>query len=150
MAHGSDTLTPSSLHEEHASLDTRLEMLEKGLCTEGEDAASGDLAERLGDLKRFLEQHFAREENSPFYQELPLRQPHLSDRLARLQSEHAEIASELTALCEAAHAAAEGGGAPDPNLTERMRALARRIRRHERDETEIVQRAWLEDFGEGD
>ena len=147
MAEGSDTLTPTSLREEHASLDGRLEALEKGLAASG-GLGREELTQRLTELQRFLQRHFGREEDSPFYRELPLRQPHLTDRLTRLRNEHQEITEEITALCEAA--GSSGSGSLEPEIVDRIRALTQRIRRHERDETEIVQRAWLEDYGEGD
>ncbi len=138
----------SELREEHASLEERLARLEQGLLAVGEEGTSEDLAEMLADLGVFLERHFAMEERSPLYEQLPLHEPRFADRLGRLRAEHEVLQEEVRSLVAAARAA--DFGPIDTHFADRMRALARRIRAHEHAETEIVQQAWLEDHGEAD
>ena len=81
------------------------------------------------------------------YQDLPLRNPRLANRIAALSSEHARLASELDELVATVGHLSE---VPDKPLRLRMVALVQDLRRLEHAEIALLQSAYWRENGVGD
>jgi hypothetical protein len=110
----------------------------------------GELREKLPQLAKVLEGHFAEEEQEYLYTELPAQKPRYADRLAKLKSEHAGMLASVQEAIDRAEAVT-GSEVPDQReLNAVVQLLVATIRRHEAEENEIVLRAYWHDLGAGD
>ncbi len=77
-------------------------------------------------------------------------QPHIADRSESLKGEHGRILRELKDLY-AATLLHSGPAAPQgPDLRKWVLDVLSHLARHEEKETELIQRAYLEELGTGD
>jgi len=109
--------------------------------------------ERLWQLRDFLNQlqkHFDLEEAGGFNEELTRSAPQLASRIAGLEEDHLKITSDLNHILDVLK--------PVPNIESpriervkvRLAELIAFIRRHEAEETDLIQEALYQDFGVGD
>lgn len=117
-----------ALLEEHRSLNNQLRALEKAWGLNGDV----DLSMLMFELRETLARHFEAEEASPLYSTLPETSPVYRDRLHRLRENHPDIHEHATRL---AHTTS--------TIVEEVAALIAAIRRHEAEEAEIIQKAFV-------
>ncbi|MFH1680807.1 MAG: hemerythrin domain-containing protein [Candidatus Eisenbacteria bacterium] len=108
------------------------------------------LRERLEPLARILEPHFAGEEASPLYKEVPVDFPRFASSLDRLFEEHQRIISDLKSVLGEAGATTVPVRAQIRELTLRTKMIVFTLRRHESEENEILQQAYWDDLAAGD
>jgi len=133
--------------QEHRELHRRTAELREMIARAQAETAA--LEHRLLDLHRQLTAHFKLEEDTGLFRTLPEQFPEASHQLERLEAEHALMLEEARSLVDAAMAGAESESAmPVSELCERTGALLDHIDRHEREETELLQRSWSQDLGE--
>lgn len=135
------------VREEHRHL-AKLEMELEGFLTGARpalaDAAAGEWADELiGKLERFhdeLVRHFRYEEVGGMVEELLVAHPRATGEVDRIVADHAEILIELKAVVGATREYAEGLEPANPALRRRVIDLLEHLRRHERDETDLIVR----------
>jgi len=106
------------------------------------------LADHLDQVTTLLAQYFAVEERSSLFGEFGRRFPRFFQRLQELRHEHLQILAMLEELrtdcldtvADVAHGA----------LTQRTHTIINMLRRHEREESEILQAAYTDDIGAAD
>jgi hypothetical protein len=108
------------------------------------------LREKLPELRRTLETHFAGEEGGPLFRQLPIQAPQLSGRLSRLEEEHAGILVSVDSLTDRAAALDEPEVYELRELNAQVQLLVATIRRHEAEENELVMQANWDEIGDGD
>lgn len=96
--------------EGHRALLVQLQALERFLVDEPENSNrwGARLYDRLWSLYGHLTQHFTWEERSPLYTALPDQHERFRERIDTLRTEHQEMLSELTSLCELAKRGSDG------------------------------------------
>lgn len=103
------------------------------------------LRAEIGRLEATLKRCFADETHSLLYEDLPMRQPRLARRIEALHREHVLL------LDWARRLASTGAVEADPvllaTLTSELRALVERLRRHEAEESDLLQEAFDTDLG---
>ena len=108
------------------------------------------LREKLPELRRTLETHFAGEEGGPLFRQLPIQAPQLSGRLSRLEEEHAGILVSVDSLADRADALDDPEVYELRELNAQVQLLVATIRRHEAEENELVMQANWDEIGDGD
>lgn len=140
--------------EDRARFRERIRGLEAFLALDRPDpgqeraaAWAGELAERLGDLRRHLVRKFRREEGAGTIQELALEHPHRADELRRCIVEHRRLLDRLRALLADAQVYADGRSPRNRRLRREVAALLADLARHEREEAALLQRILVRDEG---
>jgi DnaK suppressor protein len=120
-------------------------------CERAEAGAAATLSTRvlLTDLAHELPQRFARAEQGGYLRESLAAAPHFSALAARLQAQHAHFGSEMADIARAATAADQSAPAWH-GLCERFRQLSHDLLAHDEQESEILERAFLDDMGGAD
>ena len=129
-----------SLSGEHGQLEQALEEI-GGTFRAGVPPAR--LRESLGTFATLLQAHFAHEEASYLFQELPLEFPRFAQDIDRLRKEHVDMLAELRLI-------ADQISLTPLEAAERFDAFSRIFEAHEHLETEILQRVHCEDIAPGD
>jgi hypothetical protein len=102
-----------------------------------------EVAVRLDELSRRTGEHFAAEE-ADFYPSFLARFPRFGGALRELRQEHATFLGRILDLRRACEQPSPGGR---QDTAARLRELIAGLRRHEREETALLQRTYLEDVG---
>lgn len=127
--------------EEHRALRALLERLEATADPEA-------LHRRLGELRRLLALHFAREEAPDgLHRAIDGSASHLTVSVQGLFEEHREYLAELERLAVKALAIVDG---PVAELRRGVAGLCRKLHEHEAAETELLSGALYDDLGGGD
>jgi hemerythrin-like domain-containing protein len=105
------------------------------------------LSDWLEEITAFLKAHFAREEGSELYDEIPIHYPRFARTIERLLSEHEGILLEIHELGTAILRLHDPDQTRMDEVMCRVRLMIATLRRHESEETEIMQRAYCEDIG---
>lgn len=127
--------------EEHRTLRALLERL-------AATAEPEALHRRLGELRRLLALHFAREEAPDgLHRVIDGSASHLTVSVQGLFEEHREYLAELERLASEARALVAG---PVAELRRGVAELCRRLHEHEAAETELLSGALYDDLGGGD
>jgi hypothetical protein len=105
------------------------------------------LSDWLDEITAFLRAHFAREEGSELYGEIPIHYPRFARTIERLLSEHEGILGEIQELGTAVFRLHDPHHTRFDEVLCRVRLMIASLRRHESEETEIMQRAYCEDIG---
>lgn len=108
------------------------------------------LSARLVALHRQVSLHFRDEDGAGVLSKLAVRYPWASNRLEALRNEHDSIAGDLQEIVSASMAYAEAKTPDDPRLRSRTRDLLEAIKRHESEETSLIQELVSTDVGAGD
>ena len=108
------------------------------------------LRDRLPELHRGLERHFALEAGEPFYTEFPTRFPRYADRVLRLQGEHERILAMSSETAERCLRFRSSEIYEHRELNAAVQLLLATIRRHEAEENEVLLSAYWDDVGTGD
>ncbi len=108
------------------------------------------LARRLLDLHDELVRHFRFEEKGGMVEELTFRYPRVAHELDEILADHPAILSQLRELLTGALIYSEGHTPSDARLRHGVGQLLDYLRRHERQETALIQRVEYRDFGVGD
>ena len=111
--------------------------------------ASG-LARRLVGLHEELNRHFQEEEASGFLGEMVADYPPARRKAKRLLAEHGQMRNDLHSLIEAALAYSEHRPTGQQRLRRWTLTIVQRLVRHERKETDLIQRLYTADLGEVD
>lgn len=132
---------------EHAALCELVTTLYRVLAERHEPV--GRVSHLLETLDERLDAHFVDEENSPMFEELVRRAPHMAEEAARLQADHANLRTRLKELRETVN-----GEPMTPqtwDVVEReFRAFHDQLFHHEARENELLQTAFGEDIGSKD
>jgi hypothetical protein len=108
------------------------------------------LREQLAPLVTILEPHFADEETSPLYTDVPVESPRFAPSLDRLFGEHGAIVEELRSIAREASGTTGPPAAQIRELTLRTRRMIFTLKRHESEENEILQQAYWDDLSAAD
>src|SRR5262245_60019939 len=104
---------------------------------------------KLFGLRERLLRHFLEEERSGLYQALSERLPNLVTRTDVVREEHGRILEELAGIL-ASLTVFQPTFPLEPKLLDRTREVLYRIVVHERKESDLIARAYLEDLGHYD
>src|SRR5262245_1215127 len=104
---------------------------------------------KLFGLRERLLGHFLEEERSGLYQALSERIPNLVTRTHSVREEHGKILEELAGIL-ASLTVFQPTFPLEPKLLDRTREVLYRIVVHERKESDLIARAYLEDLGHYD
>lgn len=104
---------------------------------------------KLFGLRERLVGHFLEEERSGLYQALSERLPNLVSRTHTVREEHGKILQELAGIL-ASLTVLQPTFPLEPKLLDRTREVLYRIVCHERKESDLIARAYLEDLGHYD
>ena len=102
---------------------------------------------KLGRLHARLLEHFEEEEQSGLYETLGEKLPNLVPRTRVVREEHATIAREVAGIL-ASLDVLQPTFPLEPKLLDRSREVLYRIVCHERKESDLIARAYLEELGE--
>lgn len=127
------------IQDEHKRINHALDQIEALLRMQG-GLASDRLQNAVKELTELLKRHFAFEERSPLYLEVPLDFPRFAPRLQELDQEHKTFIGELDHLSTLIHQKHE-------SVFIKFHSLLRRLKAHEQSEREILQLAFNQDIG---
>ncbi len=136
----------SELNHQHRHLRDLL--AELGTLTrnpEGFEAAKASLVAKLRALREMVQAHFAFEEEGGYMSEVLRKAPRFLPEVERLEAQHTQILRDLDRLTRTDLDETDS----DTFLAE-VHGLIERLGRHEREETDVVQRSVIEDTGVGD
>ena len=108
-----------------------------------------EIVRQLSVLRDGLESHFRNEETAGFLEQIAEHAPRLAGRTARLCAEHLEILSETNNLLEQVM---QGDGSEGwwCFIEAAFHDFRKRLMEHEREENELLQRAYSDDIGSKD
>ena len=140
------------LESQHALLRTRGARLEEvldALCRHPRIRTGSSDAEwlhaKLDEFRRVLCSHFEWEEKCGLFEGVIARAPRLANRASTLLTEHQELRADLDRLLEDTLE-----GAAETEIRDRFYALRKRLVYHDYAESSLLQRAFLDDLGDGD
>ena len=116
----------------------------------GSHSWAANLSSRLVVLHDRLFRHFREEEKNGAFDEILRQYPRASRQIRKLSKEHGTIIGSLRELTTDAMLYSEGKEPEDPKLRIRLLALLNELDRHERIETDLIQRLVYQDLGAGD
>jgi hypothetical protein len=119
----------------------------------GENGAhtwSSELSRRLVKLHDEFFRHFRFEEEGGMVEELSVAHPRFADRLDEVVSEHEQMLKGIRRIMVDALSYSEGEKPEDPQLRRRVLAVLDEHDKHERKETDLIQRAEYRDTGAAD
>ena len=116
----------------------------------GAHSWAAELSQWLVKLHDGLFRHFRYEEQSGMVEDITMLHPRRTAEIEGLITEHREMLSEIKQLMTEALDYSEGQLLDDPSLRTRLIALLDQFAEHERTETDLVQRAALQEVGTGD
>jgi hypothetical protein len=107
---------------------------------------------RLGDLRDQLALHFALEEAYGYFDGPEDVAPDIAQRASKLRNQHRTIYQACDTLVEQAETllCERNLAALTTVVPVAFDKFANQLRQHEADETDLLQEAWLQDFGVGD
>jgi hypothetical protein len=105
------------------------------------------LAQQLVRLHDKLFLHFRKEEQAGILDELAKEFPRASRAVERLRDEHGEVLVEVREILGAAMSCAAEKPPPGPSVSGRTMSLLDRLDRHERKETDLIERLYCEELG---
>lgn len=108
------------------------------------------MSKQLVELYDGLFRHFREEEQCGAFEDLVRRYPRSSTRVERLQDEHERLLGDLRGLMNEIMEYAAGIAPDNPRLRRKLKEVLDRVDAHERGETELMQRMFYNDIGEGD
>jgi hemerythrin len=111
---------------------------------------AAELARRLAELHDKLVLHFHREERDGLFETLTRISPGATRRVELLSAEHRAMLGEVRAVMSSALQYSEGAKPENPHLRRRLVELLDRLKEHEEDETDLMQRLEYRDLGSGD
>ena len=106
------------------------------------------MVELLEELRNLMDEHFSKEEGSDLFVEFPRRFPRFKAALECLKCEHPSLLRDARRLLDSSNECKDVD--LPPRLNKLARSLIRDMRRHERAESELVQKAYGEDIGAAD
>ena len=116
----------------------------------GQHRWAADLSRRLVELHDKLVLHFRREERDGLFETLTRISPGATRGVELLSAEHRAILAEVRAMMSGALQYSEGAKPENPHLRRRLVTLLDRLKEHEQDETDLMQRLEYWDLGSGD
>jgi uncharacterized protein (UPF0335 family) len=129
--------------EQHRSFNPLIEaiLLRVVRLPDEKDPWLADLTKRLSQLAELLGAHFADEELSCLFTDIPLQCPHHAEKLERLKGEHPMLIERLKTVLD-------GGEALDMAVVAgRVQRTIAQVRRHEAEETEIILESFWDEGG---
>lgn len=111
---------------------------------------SSELSSQLVTLHDKLFRHFRYEDDSGMVETLTQRHPRATRRIEELSDEHPAMLQEIRNLTFELLAYSEGRPRGDTAFRRRLTTLLDQLDRHERDETDLIQRLEYRDLGAGD
>jgi hypothetical protein len=129
--------------EQHRSFNPLIEaiLLRVVRLPDEKDPWLADLAKRVAQLAELLSAHFADEELSCLFTDIPIQCPHHAEKLDRLKGEHPVLIERLKTVLD-------GGEAMEmAALAGRVQRTIAQVRRHEAEETEIILEAFWDEVG---
>jgi len=111
---------------------------------------AAQLARRLVDLHDKLVVHFRHEERDGLFETLTRISPGATRKVDLLTAEHRGMLDEVRAVMSSAMRYSEGAELENPHLRRRLVELLDRLKEHEQDETDLMQRLEYRDLGSGD
>jgi len=140
--------------EEHRELRRMIEDLRRYLEKPHTQVADGTahvwasvLAEQLVKLHDKLFLHFREEEQAGVLDDLAREFPRAGNAVERLRGEHVEVLGEVREILGAALTCSEERPLPGLSVSGRAMSLLERLERHERKETELIERLYCEELG---
>lgn len=109
-------------------------------------ASREEVREELRLARTHTSEHFRLEEKSQWMDQVRKRGPNLERSVERLREEHREFLEALDTLIEVVQTAA----GLDNVLREKIHKWIERVRRHETQEDDLIQEAYMLDLGSGD
>jgi len=135
-------------HEAVLAIVNRLETLaEQAIRDEREPGWGDSVRDSLSSLHSHLKNHFAFEEFGGFMEEVLHALPSLSRQVERLRADHERMLADLGRVSSIAEECATATGPPPRELCEEVHRFLEMLRRHENEENNLVQRAFLDDLG---
>jgi hypothetical protein len=138
------------LREVIAELKSFLEAPRPEIGVKGAHTWSSELSQRLVKLHDELFRHFRFEENSGMVEDLSIAHPRFADRIDKVVAEHPQMLKAVRAIMTDALCYSEGECPEDPELRRRILAVLEQLHEHERQETDLIQRAEYRDTGAAD
>jgi cobalamin biosynthesis Mg chelatase CobN len=138
------------LREVIAELKSFLEAPRPEIGVKGAHTWSSELSQRLVKLHDELFRHFRFEENSGMVEDLSIAHPRFADRIDKVVSEHPQMLKAVRTIMTDALSYSEGEKPEDPQLRRRILAVLDQLAEHERQETDLIQRAEYRDTGAAD
>ncbi len=136
-----------AIRKEHDELRTMLG--EVGQILAARQVSIEDVVRKLSSLRDQLETHFRHEEAEGFFEQIADQAPRLARRVNNLCTEHVEMLAEIDGLMEQAM---QGDGSEGwwRYIGAEFHGLSKRLMEHEREENELLQRAYTDDIGSKD
>ena len=138
------------LRELIGDLKSFLETPRPEVGVKGAHTWSSELSQRLVKLHDELFRHFRFEEEGGMVEELSIAHPRFADRIGKVVSEHPQMLKAVRTIMTDALCYSEGECPEDPGLRRRVLAVLDQLDEHERNETDLIQRAEYRDTGAAD
>lgn len=136
----------AELARQHASFQQDLDSLTASvtavIAPPGRDQR--DLLRQVGRFHRQLQEHFRFEEADGYLTYVRRKRPGLTSFVDRLKHQHSEILSALSFVQR------DASGSPSTDVRAGVLRALDLLRRHEIEESELIQRALSEDIGDAD
>lgn len=153
----SDVMMQSSaarVLEEHRELRQRvaelrhfLEDPRPDLGARGSHTWAAGLSQQLVSLHDQLFRHFRFEDTGGLVEEISFRHPRALNAIQELCGDHPKMLRKLRSLTVWALDYSEGRRPEDPALRRQVSLLLDRLQKHEREETDLIERLEFEDIG---
>jgi len=138
------------LREMLADLEEFLEQARPEVGKTGFHTWAAQLSRKLVRLHDELFRHFRFEEQSGMVEEVSVSHPRASGKIQAVVDEHPKMLAELRDLMSATLAYSEGRPESETRLRQRVHKLIDTLARHERAETDLIQRLEYRDLGAQD
>jgi hypothetical protein len=132
---------------EHQALGGKVTRIRQAF--DGDILPAEEIAAMLFDFNDSLKKHFSNEEFRGFFGEVTARAPNLNPEANMLCEEHLAMLHTAREISQFA-IAGDGSRSWWRELATRFIAFAEQLKRHERDEDALLQRAYQEDIGVND
>lgn len=135
------------IQQEHRELTTLLEKIESALADRS--GPIQEVVDMIGQLGHQLTKHFQTEEAGGYFSEALSEAPRLFDRANDLMLQHPNMTKSARKLAKAADPETE----PErwwQQTSERFAALREELHKHEREEDQLIQEAFMRDIGNND
>jgi hypothetical protein len=138
------------LEESIASLRGFLEAPRPEIGEKGWRRWSAKLSRDLVELHHLLIRHFRFEESGGMMTDLSRKHPRATRWVEDLADEHDVMLQQIRGITQAVMSYGEGLQPENPALRRRLTVLFDRLQRHDRAETELIQRMEYEELGSGE
>jgi hypothetical protein len=108
------------------------------------------MSKQLVELYDGLFRHFREEQECGVFEDLIERYPRAATRLERLQKQHDCLLADLRDIMNEVMEYSAGIAPDNPRLRRALESVLDRVEAHEQSETELMQRMFYNDIGEGD